>query len=154
MDKIDKRILDNLQTNARINNQDLAENVYLSATPCLRRVRQLEEKGIIKQYVTLLNPQKINLNLSIIVMVGLDGHESKKMNDFELAISRFPEIVQCYLLVGQKEDYMIKVTVPDLNHYQKFLLNKLSKINGVKTIHSSCILNEIIDRTELTLKYI
>ena len=121
MDRIDKKILDILQSDGQISNQDLAEKVALSPSPCSRRVKQLETEGYIDKYVALLNPKKLDLTLTIIVLVGLDSHEPKKMSKFEDTIASFPEVSQCYLIAGQAADYMLKVIVRDLKHYQEFL---------------------------------
>ena len=153
MDRIDKKILEILQTNSQINNQDLAEKVALSPSSCLRRVKQLEEDGYISKYVALLNPEKIGLALTIIVMVSLNSHEPQKMQNFEKSITSFPEVVQCYLIAGQTADYMVKVVVPNLNDYQSFLLNKLTLIDGVSTVHSSFVLRSLVEKTALPLNY-
>jgi Lrp/AsnC family leucine-responsive transcriptional regulator len=154
VDKIDKKILDILQSDGRINNQDLAEKVALSASPCSRRVKLLEEEGYIRQYVALLNPEKIGLQLTVVLLIGLNGHESKKMQHFEAAIAALPEVVQCYLIAGQTADYMLKVVVPNLQEYQSLLLNKITNIAGVSTVHSSFVLRHIIDKTALPLNHL
>lgn len=154
MDRIDKKILEILQSNGRISNQELAEKVALSPSPCLRRVKQLEDDGYISQYVTLLNPQKIGLQLTIIVLIGLSSHDAKKMKVFENKIAAIPEVVQCYLIAGQSADYLLKVIVPSLNDYQTFLLNKLTEIDGVSQVHSSFVLQQIVDKTALPLDHL
>ena len=151
MDRIDKKILEILQTDGRISNQDLADRVALSPSPCLRRVKQLEDDGYIKHYVALLDPNKINLQLTIIVTVGLDNHDAANMQHFEETIQNYPEIVQCYLIAGQAADYLLKVVVPDLAAYEYFLLKKLTSIKGVAQVHSSFVLRRIIDTTHLPL---
>lgn len=154
MDKIDKKILKLLQSNGRISNQDLADKVALSPSPCSRRVKQLEDEGYIEKYVTLLNPEKLGLQLSIIVLVGLDGHDAEKMSSFHKKMQALPEVVQCYLITGQEADYVLKVTVPSLKDYQSFLLEKLTCIKGVSSVRSSFILNSIVDKTELPLDHV
>ena len=111
MDRIDKKILDLLQTDGRISNQDLADQVSLSPSPCLRRVKQLEDEGYIRQYVALLDPQKIGLALTIMVSVALSNHDAHTMQDFEKMIATFPEVIQCYLIAGQTSDYLLKISV-------------------------------------------
>src|SRR3990172_900623 len=98
MDRIDKKILEILQSNGQITNQDLAEKVALSPSPCLRRVKQLEDEGYIVKYVALLSPEKVGLSLTIMVLVGLDSHAADKMSSFENSIASFPEVSQCYLI--------------------------------------------------------
>lgn len=154
LDAIDKKILALLQTNNQISNQDLADKVNLSPSPCLRRVKQLEDEGYIKKQVALLNPEKLGLHLTIMVLIGLDNHSTAKMADFENQIKSLPEVIQCYLIAGQSADYLLKVLVPDMNHYQHFLLKQLLSIKGVSNVHSSFVLQNIIDKTELPLSQI
>jgi Lrp/AsnC family leucine-responsive transcriptional regulator len=154
IDRTDKRILEILQANAQISNQDLAEQVALSPSPCLRRVKLLEKNGIINKQVVLLNPEKIGLELTVIVLVGLNSHQPKVMNEFEEIMRLLPEVIQCYLITGQQADYLLKVIVPDLKTYQSFLLGKLTDINGVSSVHSSFILRTICDTTALPLDHL
>lgn len=152
LDRIDKKILDLLQNDGGISNQDLADKVALSPSPCSRRVKQLEDEGYISKRVALLDPKQIGLDLVILVSVGLDGHTPEKMAGFEEKIVAFPEVVQCYLITGQAADYLLKVVVPDLNYYQSFLLNKLTRIKGISSLHSSFVLRRITDTTALPLE--
>ncbi|HHF7386973.1 TPA: Lrp/AsnC family transcriptional regulator, partial [Legionella bozemanae] len=147
-------ILDILQSNCQINNQELADMVALSPSPCLRRVKLLEDNGYIKRMVALLEPEKIGLKLSVIVLVGLNSHQPAVMNQFEEAVRFLPEVVQCYLITGQSADYVLKVIVPDLNAYQSFLLDKLTRINGVTSVQSSFILRTICETTTLPLDHL
>ena len=154
MDHIDKKILELLQLNSKINNQELAEKVSLSPSPCLRRVKQLEDDGYIKKYVALLNSEKLGLQLTIIVSVGLSTHDPKKMANFEKTIKSLPEVIQCYLIAGQEQDYILKIIVPSLKDYQAFLLNKLTQIDGVKNVHSSFVLQNVVDKFSLPLEHL
>lgn len=154
IDKTDKKILEILQTNAQISNLELAEQVALSPSPCLRRVKLLEENGIIQQQVALLDPQKLGLTLTVIVLVGLNSHKPNLMKEFEENMRLLPEVVQCYLITGQQADYLLKVIVPDLQTYQAFLLGKLTRINGISSVHSSFILRTICETTALPLDHI
>ena len=154
MDRIDKKILEFLQDNCRITNQELADLVALSPSSCLRRVKLLEEQGYIRKQVALLAPEKIGLNLTVIISVGLNNHHPNVMKGFEESIRHLPQVVQCYLVTGQSADYLLKVIVPDLNAFQAFLLEKLTRINGVDTVHSSFILRNIADTTALPLDYL
>lgn len=151
LDTIDKKILAALQTNSQISNQDLADKVNLSPSPCLRRVKQLEEGGYIEKHVALLSPEKLGLKLTVIVLIGIDNHSAAKMADFEKQIKSLPQVTECYLIAGQSADYLLKVMVPDINHYQQFLLKELLSIKGVSNVHSSFVLQSIIDKTELPL---
>ncbi|QMT60882.1 MULTISPECIES: Lrp/AsnC family transcriptional regulator [unclassified Legionella] len=154
MDRTDKKILDILQSNCQINNQELADMVALSPSPCLRRVKLLEDNGYIKKKVALLEPEKLGLKLSVIVLVGLNSHQPAVMSQFEEAVRFLPEVVQCYLITGQSADYVLKVIVPDLNAYQSFLLDKLTRINGVTSVQSSFILRTICETTTLPLDHL
>ena len=154
LDSIDKKILKALQREGQLSNLDLAEEVSLSPSPCSRRVKALEQNGYIERYVALVNPKKINLNLSVIVSVALNSHESSVISNFEETISELSEVVQCYLTAGQAADYFLKIVAKDLDEYQAFLLNKLTKIKGVASIQSVFILKSVVDKTELPLFHI
>ncbi|HAT7792431.1 TPA: winged helix-turn-helix transcriptional regulator [Legionella pneumophila] len=154
LDRTDKKILEILQANCEINNQELADLVALSPSSCLRRVKLLIDNGYIKKQVALLEPEKIGLKLTVIVLVGLNNHQPEVMNQFEKTIHLFPEVIQCYLITGQSADYLLKIIVPDLNAYQTFLLGKLTRINGVASAHSSFILRNVSDTTALPLDHL
>ena len=154
MDRIDKKILEILQNNCQISNQELADLVALSPSPCLRRVKLLQDNGYIKKQVAILEPEKLGLKLTVIVLVGLNTHQPAIMREFENTVRFIPEVIQCYLITGQSADYLLKVIVPDLNAYQEFLLSKLTCINGVSTVHSSFILREICDTSALPLDHL
>ncbi len=154
MDRTDKRILDILQSNCKITNQELADQVSLSPSPCLRRVNHLEEGGYINKYVALLDPEKVGLSLTIITLVGLTTHDPKLMKNFEEIMEASAEVLQCYLIAGQSADYMLRIVVPNLNVYQDFLLNTLTQIKGVANVHSSFVVKNIVEKTDLPLKYL
>lgn len=154
MDRTDKKILALLQENSQISNQELADLVALSPSPCLRRVKLLEDNGYIRQQVALLDPEKIGLKLTVIVLVGLNSHQPKVMSEFEEKIRFLPEVIQCYLITGQSADYLLKIIVPDMDAYQSFLLGKLTCIPVVESVHSSFILRTICDTTELPLNHL
>ncbi|MDR3441526.1 MAG: Lrp/AsnC family transcriptional regulator [Legionella sp.] len=154
MNRIDKNILDILQVDGRISNQELADRVALSPSPCLRRVKQLEDDGYIRQYVALVNPNKIGLQLTIMVAVSLTSHDAIKMKAFEDAVAAIPEVMQCYLITGQTADYLLKVMVSNLDEYQIFLLKKLTIIEGVNQVQSSFVLQRIIDKTALPMDHL
>lgn len=154
MDKIDKKILELLQQDGKMNNQMLADKVALSPSPCLRRVKHLEDEGYIDKYTALLNPDKVGLKLTIMVLVGLQSHDAKLMNHFENAIKSMHEVVQCYVIAGQDQDYILKVMVSGLDEYQAFLMKKLTQINGVRNIHSSFVMRRVVDKTSLPLNHL
>ena len=154
MDRLDKRILKELQSNGRLTNAELAERVGLSATPCARRVKQLEDEGVIDRHVILLNPAKLGLKLNALVLVSMDRHTPDRFEHFEAQIRKHPEVTELLLITGQSADYLLKVVVPDMDAYQEFLLNTITRIEGVADVHSSFILRRVIDSTELPLNHI
>lgn len=153
LDRTDKRILEVMQRNGRISNLELAEQVGLSPTPCSRRVKQLEESGIIDKHVTLLNQSKLGLKLTAIIGISMDRHIPERFEQFERVISTFPEVVECSVVTGQSWDFLLKVVVPDMEHYERLLLGHLTRIEGVTGVQSSFVLRSIIKRTELPLDY-
>jgi Lrp/AsnC family transcriptional regulator, leucine-responsive regulatory protein len=151
MDRIDRRILAELQQNARISNLELADKVGLSASPCLRRVRQLEEAGLIKGYAALLNASQLGLKLMALVQISMDRHTPDRFEQFEAAVKGFPQVLECILITGQSADYQLKVLVKDMEEYQDFLLNRITRIPGVTDVHSSFVLRQVISTTALPL---
>jgi len=151
MDKYDQRILEELQADGRISNQDLAERIGLSPSPCLRRVRQLEEDGIIDRYVALLNGDKLGLKMTALIQISMDKHTPERFERFEQQVAEFPEVQSCYLITGQSADYILKVVVRDMDHFQAFLLGKLTRIEGVSGVHSSFIMRKVVDKTALPI---
>ena len=154
LDKLDKRILRELQNNGSITNLELAETVGLSPSPCARRVKQLEDSGIIDRQVILLNASKLNLKLTALIQISMDRHTPDRFEIFEKKIMSYPEVIECILITGQSADYQLKVVVPDMESYQEFLLNKITRIEGVTDVHSSFMLREVINSTELPLNHI
>lgn len=154
LDRFDRRILEELQRNGGLSNQELAERVGLSASPCSRRVRALEEAGIILRRVTLLDRRKLGLSLTVLVHISMDRHTPERFAGFEEKVRSYPEVQECYIITGQEADYQLKVVVPDMDHYQEFLLNRLTRIEGVTGVHSSFVLRRILDSTELPLGYL
>jgi Lrp/AsnC family transcriptional regulator, leucine-responsive regulatory protein len=154
LDRLDKRILAVMQADGRITNLQLAEKVGLSPTPCARRVRQLEEAGIIERHVTLLNQQKLGLNITAMIGITMDRHTPERFEGFERQVRQFPEVVECSIVTGQAADYLLKAVLPDMTYYEEFLLGRLTRIEGVTGVHSSFVLRRIIARTELPLEHI
>ena len=151
LDRIDKHILRLMQANGRISNLELADHVGLSPTPCSRRVKRLEESGLITGHVTLLDPQALGLNLTAIVGIAMDRHTPDRFESFEKAIASMPEIIECSIVTGQTADFLLKVVVRDMQHYEKFLLGHLTRLDGVTGVHSSFVLRNIVKKTELPL---
>jgi Lrp/AsnC family leucine-responsive transcriptional regulator len=151
LDRIDKKILILMQSNARISNLELADQVGVSATPCSRRVKRLEESGIINSHVTILNPEALGLNLTAIIGISMDRHTPDRFEHFESAVVDMPEVIECSVVTGQSADFLLKVVVKDMRHYEKFLLGQLTKLTGVTGVHSSFVLRQVVSKTELPL---
>jgi Lrp/AsnC family leucine-responsive transcriptional regulator len=151
LDRTDKKILQLMQANARISNLELADSVGLSPTPCSRRVKRLEESGIIDKHVTLLKPQALGLNLTAMIGITMDRHTPERFNNFETAIKLLPEVLECLIVTGQSADFLLKVVVKDMQHYEKFLLGHITRLEGVTGVHSSFVLREVMKKTELPL---
>ena len=150
MDDIDIKLLSHLQHDARITNTDLADRVGLSAAPCLRRVRALEQRGVIRKYVTLLDPTAINLGVTVFVQITLDMQVEDRLEIFERAVMGRPEVLECYLMTGDS-DYLLRVVVPDVAAYERFLKQSLTRIEGVAGIKSSFALKQVKYSTVLPL---
>lgn len=148
LDEIDRRILAALQGNARLRNVELADQVGLSASPCLRRVRHLEQTGVIRGYATLVDPEAVGLPVSVFVQVTLEKQAEATLETFEAHIEQWPEVMECYLMTGDA-DYLLRVVAADLTAYQEFLMNKLTRVKGVASIKSSFALKRIAYRTAL-----
>lgn len=154
LDRTDRRILEVLQADGRITNLELAEKIGLSPTPCARRVRQLEEAGIIERHVTLLNQQKLGLNITAMIGITMDRHTPDRFEIFERAVRQFPEVVECSIVTGQTADYLLKAVLPDMTYYEEFLLGRLTRIEGVTGVHSSFVLRKVLANTALPLDHI
>lgn len=153
-DRIDRRILEAMQKNGRISNLELAELVGLSPTPCSRRVKRLEESGIIDAHVSILNQSMLGLKLTAYIGITMDRHTPDRFATFEDKVSDFPEVMQCCVVTGQSADYLLKAVVPDMEYYEKFLLGKLTRIPGVTGVHSSFELRRVVQKTALPLEHI
>jgi Lrp/AsnC family leucine-responsive transcriptional regulator len=150
-DRIDRKILEQLQNNARITNLELADKVGLSPTPCLRRVKRLEESGVIDRHVTLLNADALGLGLTAYVGISMDRHTPDRFEAFELAIEVLPEVLECSIVTGQDADFLLKVVVRDMQHYEQFLLGRLAKLTGVTGVHTSFVLRKLVSKTQLPI---
>ena len=150
LDAIDRRILENLQDDARMRNVDLAGKVGLSPSPCLRRVGNLEQTGVIRGYATLLDAEAVGLPVSIFVSVTLEKQVERALKIFEKHIRARPEVMECYLMTGDA-DYLLRVVTADLADYEKFLIGHLTRIPGVASIKSSFALKQVAYRTALPI---
>ena len=150
LDRTDYRILYHLQNNARISNTELADAVGLSPSPCLRRVKALEQAGVVKRYVGIVDPKAVGLPISVFVSVSLNRQERAGLEAFEQSIASYKEVMECYLMTGSS-DYLLRIVVPDLESYERFLTDKLTRIQGVANIQSSFALKQVVYKTELPL---
>lgn len=141
-DAIDRRILKALQSNARMPNAELAKLVGLSPSPCLRRLKILEDKGIIDRYVALLDQEKVGLPVSVFISIKLERQREGALDKFEAEIKNYDEVLECYLMTGQR-DYLLRVVAQDLRSYERFLKEKLTRIDGVASIESSFALSQV-----------
>jgi Lrp/AsnC family leucine-responsive transcriptional regulator len=148
-DRYDRRILEVLQQDGRISNQDLADRISLSPSPCLRRVRALEEAGVIAGYRALVDAKALGLSLMALIHISMDQHTPERFAHFEAAISKLPAVMECLLITGQDADYQLKVMVRDMDAFQELLLNRITRIKGVTGVHSSFVLRRVVDRTAL-----
>lgn len=154
LDRTDRRILELMQANGRISNLELAERIGLSPSPCSRRVKALEDAGLIASHVTLLNANKLGLSLQAYIHISLDRHTPERFESFDAAIKDFSEVLECDLVTGTEADYQLKVVVRDMEHYQQFLLGKLTRVNGVTGVRSSFVLRRIKHETALPLDHL
>ncbi|MDR0777221.1 MAG: Lrp/AsnC family transcriptional regulator [Azonexus sp.] len=151
LDRYDRQILDLLQQDGRISNQDLAERIGLSPSPCLRRVRALEEAGLITGYRAQLDAKKLGLTLMALIGISMDQHTPERFANFEKAVAEIPEVLECLLITGQQSDYQMKVVIRDMDAYQDLLLNRITRIAGVTGVHTSFVLRRVVDRNALPL---
>jgi DNA-binding Lrp family transcriptional regulator len=151
LDATDARILDALQADAKLTNVELAARVHLSPSPCLARVRRLEEAGLIGKYVALLDPLKLGLSVSVFIQIRLEKQVERALEVFEAAIGKYPEVMECYLMTGDA-DYLIRVVVPDVPALERFIVDELSKIPGVANIRSSFALKQVKYKTVLPIR--
>ena len=154
LDRTDRKILEAMQANGRISNLELAELVNLSPTPCSRRVKRLEESGLIRGHVTLLNQSMLGLKLTAYIGITMDRHTPERFEAFEEEVRAYPEVMECAVVTGQSSDYLLRAVVPDMEYYERFLLGRLTRIPGVTGVHSSFELRRVVQRTELPLAHI
>jgi Lrp/AsnC family leucine-responsive transcriptional regulator len=153
LDRTDRRILDLLQREGRLSNAELADQISLSPSPCLRRVRALEEAGVIRQYVALVDPARIGLGLLAYVVVKLEKRGRMPVDEFSRAVQSWPEVVACYAMTGDM-DYLLRVQVEDLEHFSRFVLDRLLQHPGVIDVKSNFVLERIKDTTALPLDHL
>lgn len=147
LDKIDRQILALLRENARMSNLELAESVNLSPTPCARRVKQLEDSGVITGYSVTTDPRKLGYQLSVYIAISMDKHTAERFSNFEKKLREFPEVISCSIVTGRSEDYLIKALVKDMAHYEEFLLHRLNRIEGIAQVHTSFELRQVFEKS-------
>ena len=150
MDPLDRSIVRQLQKNARIPNASLAEEVGLSPSPCLRRVKRLEEDGLIVGYTAVMNETAVGLPVSVFVNVSLKEQSEGALEQFETAVQALPEVMECYLMTGDA-DYLLRVVAEDLAAFERFLIDHLTRIPVIASIKSSFSLKRVAFRTTLPL---
>ena len=153
LDNLDRRILDALQRNAKLSNVQLAEEVGLSPSPCLRRVRLLEEAGVIRGYHAQLDRSKAGLGLTVFVGVKVERHHDASANAFRAAVIDLPEVISCHVVSGES-DFLLQVVLPDLASYEDFLFSTLLKLPGVSDIRSNFAISTVKSQTALPLDHL
>lgn len=151
LDHYDKEILRAIQNSGRLSNQEIADEIGLSPSACLRRFKALENSGIIQGYQAQLDAKKLGLDLMALVHISMDKHTKERFQEFEEKIQKLPNVIECLLLTGQTADYQLKVVVKDLDAYQELLLNNLTKIPGVSGVHTSFVLRKVISNQALPI---
>jgi len=152
LDRYDRQILHILQKEGRVSNQDLAEKIGLSQSPCLRRVRALEDDGFIIGYRAIVDAKKVGLTMMALVHISLDKHTPERFDNFESEIKSMPQVLECLLITGQDADYQLKVIVKDMEAYQHLLLGQITRIKGVTGVHSSFVMRDVVSRTILEVE--
>lgn len=142
IDEIDRRIIAAVQGDGRITMHELAERVGLSPSPCARRVRALEDGGVIKGYAAIIDQTKVGLPISAFASIKLERQREEDLDRFAQAVARWPEVVDCYLMTGQR-DYLLRIVVRDLEAYEHFLKDKLTRLTGVASIETSFALGQV-----------
>jgi len=149
LDRYDLEILRVLQEDGRISNQELADRISLTPSPCLRRLHALEEAGLITGYRALLDAKKLGLSLTALILISMDQHTPERLGNFEAEVVKIPDVLECLLITGQEADYQLKVVVKDMDAYQELLLNRITRIKGVTGVHTSFVLRRVVDKTAL-----
>ena len=150
MDYIEYKLLNSLQKNARLTNLELAKQVGLSASPCQRRVKSLEESGVITGYSAIINQNKVHLSVNVFVQVSLERQSEERLQIFEEKIMEYREVMEAYLMTGEA-DYLLRIVVKDLQAYEKFLKDNLTKIKGIASIRSYFSLKQVTRKYNLPI---
>lgn len=148
LDAIDRKILRLLQHDSKRTSQDIADAVGLSQTPCLRRIKALEQRGVIDRYVAIVNPATVGLNRTVFARVWLTGQDARTVNRFTDAVRRLPEVVECHLMAGDC-DFLLRVLARDMESYRQFQIDHLTSIPGVQSVKSDVPMQQIKASTEI-----
>lgn len=150
LDRIDRKLLRELQADGRATNVELSERVNLSHTPCLRRVRKLEASGVIKRYTAIVDPETVGLHVGAFAFVKLDRNTTEKGKAFERSVAALSEVMECCVVTGG-HDYVLRIVAPDLGAYDRFLKERLATVEGVADIETMIILNQSMLRPVLPI---
>jgi Lrp/AsnC family leucine-responsive transcriptional regulator len=150
LDRLDIKILEELQNDGSISNLELSKRVNLSPSPCLMRVRALKDEGVIRNYVALTDPKKLGLGLNVFISISLKEQSKEALAEFEKRIAEHDEVMECYLMTGDS-DYLIRVAIADMPSLEKFILEQLTPIAGIEKIRSSFALKQVRYKTALPL---
>ena len=142
LDPIDRKILAILQADSRVTMQELADKVGLSVSPCHRRVKLLEERGVITRYIAMVDQKSVGLPVSVFISIKLERQKEEDLNRFARAISKWEEVLECYLMTGTR-DYLLRVVTADLPSYEAFIKTKLTRLDGIASIESSFALSQV-----------
>jgi DNA-binding Lrp family transcriptional regulator len=151
LDRFDKLILDALQRDGRISNKQLAQQVNLSESACLRRVRALEESGMIERYVAMVSQSEAGMPGNVLVHIGLHREEQSELAAFEAAVQAIPEVMECYLMTGEF-DYLLRVVVADMADFERIHKDELTRLPGVARVNTSLAIRTVLKKTELPLR--
>lgn len=150
-DRIDRSILSALQRDGRMSNVTLAEAVHLSESACLRRVRQLEEAGVIASFVMLVDQARVGYSTDVFVQISLNRQQGEDLERFEAAVREVPEVMECYLMTGEA-DYLLRVIAADASDFERIHTRVLTRLPGVARVHSSFALRKVIKKTEVPVR--
>jgi Lrp/AsnC family leucine-responsive transcriptional regulator len=153
LDAIDRRIVAALQADGRLTNLELAERVGLSPSPCLRRVKQLEQRGVIEGYAARIARDRLGLDLLVFVSINLERHAGETSERLHAAVREIPEVISCWVVSGER-DYLLQVVVPDFERYRRLVLDELLKLPGVKDIQSNFAIDVIKEAGPLPLAHL
>ncbi|MFI0472099.1 Lrp/AsnC family transcriptional regulator [Halomonas sp. HMF6819] len=145
LDRYDRHILDVLQEDGRISNQLLAERIGLSPSPCLRRVRALEEHGLIAGYRAEVDARQLGFDLTVLLHIAMDQHTQERFDNFERQVREIPNVIECLIITGQAADFQLKILIRDMDEYQHLLLHVINRIEGVTGAHTSFVLRRVFE---------